>query len=82
MIRIGFEPCSWDPAFIISRTFPFPFTILDKNFQCRSGIRESPAPGTDRSELVRDFQNFVGPGSDRSQALKLFLVLVRSGARF
>ena len=31
------------------------------------GIHGPPGPGTDRSESVRDFQNFVGPGSVRDQ---------------
>ena len=38
------------------------------NFQCRKikvslepGIHRPPGPGTDRSELVKDFQIFVGP---------------------
>ena len=42
-----------------------------------SGIHGPPSPETDRSESVRDFQNFVGPGPVRSQALKRFSVLVR-----
>ena len=46
------------------------------------GIYGQPGPGTDRSESVRDFQNFVGPGSVRSEILKFFWVLVRSGPRF
>ena len=33
---------------------------------------------TDRSESVRDFKNFVGPGPVRSQIWKFFFVLVRS----
>jgi len=29
------------------------------------GPMDRLAKGTDRSELVRDFQNFIGPGSGR-----------------
>ena len=50
------------------------------NFQCRKikvslepGIHRPPGPGTDRSELVKDFQIFVGP------RFLIFLLLVRSG---
>ena len=28
----------------------------------KAGIHGPPGPGTDRSEPVRDFRNFVGPG--------------------
>ena len=28
----------------------------------RAGIHEPPGPGTDRSELVRDLEIFLGPG--------------------
>ena len=34
-----------------------------------------PDPGTDRSESVRDFQNFVGPGPVRD--LEIFLSRLR-----
>ena len=37
-----------------------------------------PGPGTDWSEPVRDIQDFVGPGSIRSEILEFFWVLVRS----
>ena len=47
-----------------------------------AGIHGRPGPGTDRSESVRDFQNFDGPGSVQSQALKIFSVLVRTVPRF
>ena len=60
---------------------------------CRPGIHGPSSPVTDRSELVRDFQFFLGPGPVRR--LKFFagpgpiwpeisnfvLVLVRSGPR-
>jgi len=35
-----------------------------------SGIHGPPGLGTDRSESVGDFQNFVDPGPVRSQVLK------------
>ena len=38
-------------------------------------------PATDRSNLVRDFLNFAGPGPVRSEISKFFLVLVRFGPR-
>ena len=36
-----------------------------------SGIHGPPGPGTDPSESIRDFQNFVGP--DPSRLLEFFL---------
>ena len=44
-----------------------------------AGIHGRPGPGTDRSESVQDFD---GPGSVQSQALKIFSVLVRTVPRF
>ena len=37
----------------------------------QAGIHGQPGPGTDRSKLVRDFQNFVGRSSE---ILKVFLI--------
>ena len=48
----------------------------------KSGINGPPDPGTDRSESVRNFQKFVGPGPVRSRVLQFFSVLVRPGPRF
>ena len=45
----------------------------------RPGILWPLGPGTDRSESVRDFQIFVGPGPVRSLVLKFLSVLVRAG---
>ena len=36
-----------------------------------SGMHGPPGPGTDRSESIRDFQNFGGPGAVRD--LEIFL---------
>ena len=59
-----------------------------------TGIHGPPWTGTDRSESVRDVQDFVGPGPVRyleifldpgpvrSQDSKFFLVLVWSGPGF
>ena len=47
-----------------------------------AGIHGPPGPGTDRSDLVRDFLNFIGPGPVRTEIFEFFLVLVRSGPRF
>ena len=44
-------------------------------------IHGPSGPGTDRSESVRDFQNFVGSGPVRYHIWKFFLVLVWSGSR-
>ena len=58
------------------------------------GIQGPPGPGTDRSELVRDFQHFVGPGPLRdfsnfpgpgpiwSGISKTISVLVQAGPGF
>ena len=45
-----------------------------------AGIHGPPDPGTDRSESVQDFQNFVGPGPVPS--FEIFSVLVRFGPRY
>ena len=47
-----------------------------------SGIHGPRGPGTDRSESVRDFQNFGGPGPVWSRVLKFFSVLVPFGPKF
>ena len=46
------------------------------------GIHGPPGPGTDRSDTVRDFQNFVCPHSVRSEISQIFSVLVRAGSGF
>ena len=63
-----FAPCSirchWSCYYSI-----FSWTSLLASLWVRSGIHGPPGPGTDESESVRDFQNFVGPGPVRSQNL-------------
>ena len=39
-----------------------PSTSILKHFIALAGAHEPPDPGTDRSDLVRDFKNLVGPG--------------------
>ena len=54
--------------------------MLDKQGRqprLKQGIYGPPGPRTDRSDLVLDFLNFVGPV--RSEIFQILLVLVRSG---
>ena len=56
--------------------------LKQTNKWSRTGIHGPPDPGTDRSDLVRDFLNFVGPGPARSEIFKFFLVLALFGPKF
>ena len=49
---------------------------LQKSFSTR---QRSPDPGTNRSESVRDFQNFVGPGPVQDFRIVLGSGPIRSG---
>ena len=44
------------------------------------GIYAPPGPGTDRSELVRDFHKFVGPGPVRSKIFENLLEPIGFGS--
>ena len=56
------------------------FRILSPLFHVcfQSGIHRTSCPGTGRSDLVRDFLNFVGPSPRGPWISQNFLVLVQS----
>ena len=57
-------------------------TTLVLTPRVQSWIHGPSDPGTDRSDLVRDFLNFVGPDPVRFKIFQILLVLIRVGPGF
>ena len=47
-------------------------SLVGRKRKIRAGIHQPPGPRTDRSVLVRDFRNFVGPGPSWSLISQFF----------
>ena len=66
--------------FSVSNYGPWTYFFLTLTF-C-AGIHEPSGPGTDRTDLVRDFLNFIGPGPVQFEIFQIVLVLSWVGPKF